>query len=71
MEGVQQSYGLPRASTPSSSGKVVINSAAAFQLAFSFHEARTATELEKTFSEIPQFRPEMLVVLNDPFMFSA
>jgi putative ABC transport system substrate-binding protein len=50
--------------------KAVNDSAAAFQLALTFHEARTVTDLEKTLSTIPQSRPDMLIVLNDPFMFT-
>ena len=50
--------------------KVVNDSAVAFRLALTFHEARTLTDLEKTLPTIPQFRPDMLIVLNDPFMFT-
>jgi putative ABC transport system substrate-binding protein len=50
--------------------RVVNDTAGAFQLAFTFHEARSVNDLEKTLSTIPQSRPDMLIVLNDPFMFT-
>jgi putative tryptophan/tyrosine transport system substrate-binding protein len=40
------------------------------RLTFSLHEARTSEELERTLPMISQSRPDMLVVLNDPFMFT-
>jgi putative ABC transport system substrate-binding protein len=39
-------------------------------LTFSLHEARTPKELEKTLPIISQSGPDMLIVLNDPFMFT-
>ena len=50
--------------------KVVKDSAGAFQLAFTLHEARTLKDLENTLDAIPLSRPDMLIVLNDPFMFT-
>jgi putative tryptophan/tyrosine transport system substrate-binding protein len=50
--------------------KVVNDSAATFQLTFTFHEARSVNDLEKTLSTIPQFRPDVLIVLNDPFVYT-
>src|SRR5262245_38098264 len=38
------------------------------KLTFSLHEARTSEELERTLPMISQSRPDMLFVLNDPFM---
>jgi putative ABC transport system substrate-binding protein len=50
--------------------KVVMDSAGAFQVAFTLHDARTPKELENTLDAIPISRPDMLIVLNDPFMFA-
>src|SRR5262245_12230315 len=40
------------------------------RLVFSLHEARTSEELEKILPTISQSAPDMLFVLNDPFMFT-
>jgi putative tryptophan/tyrosine transport system substrate-binding protein len=40
------------------------------RLAFSLHEARTSEELEKILPTVSQSAPDMLFVLNDPFMFT-
>ena len=40
------------------------------RLTFSLHEARTPEELEKILPTVSQSAPDMLFVLNDPFMFT-
>jgi len=48
----------------------VKESSSAFQLALTFYEARTLTDLEAALAAIPKNNPSMLIVLNDPFMFT-
>ena len=60
----------PTSSAAQLEWKAVKQSAAAVELAFTFHEVRTSKELENTLVMIPQLGPDMLVVLNDPFMFT-
>jgi putative tryptophan/tyrosine transport system substrate-binding protein len=60
----------PTSSAAQLEWNAVKQSAAAVELAFTFHEVRTSKELENTLVMIPQLGPDMLVVLNDPFMFT-
>jgi putative tryptophan/tyrosine transport system substrate-binding protein len=60
----------PTSSAAQLEWKAVKQSAAAVELAFTFHEVRSSKELENTLVMIPQLGPDMLVVLNDPFMFT-
>jgi putative ABC transport system substrate-binding protein len=48
----------------------VKESASALQLAFTFYEPRTLVDLDAALVAIAKLNPDMLVVLNDPFMFS-
>ena len=45
-------------------------SASALQLAFTFYEPRTLADLDAALVAIAKLNPDMLIVLNDPFMFS-
>jgi ABC-type uncharacterized transport system substrate-binding protein len=49
---------------------VRVSAGLAPRLDFSLHEARTSKELERLLPMISQSAPDMLVVLNDPFMFT-
>ncbi len=49
---------------------VVQESASVLRLALTFHEARTLKELENTLADVPKFRPDGMMVLNDPFVFT-
>jgi putative tryptophan/tyrosine transport system substrate-binding protein len=44
--------------------------AAANHMIVALHDARDVEELRKTLASIPQSTPDVLVVLNDPFMFT-
>jgi len=44
--------------------------AATNNIAVALHDARDVEELRNVFARIPQSRPDMLVVLNDPFVFT-
>jgi putative ABC transport system substrate-binding protein len=48
----------------------VKESASALQLAFTFYEPRILADLDAALVAIVKLNPDMLVVLNDPFMFT-
>jgi putative tryptophan/tyrosine transport system substrate-binding protein len=51
--------------------KALNESSAAMNVALTFHAARTLNELENVLAALPQAGTDMLVVLNDPFMFTS
>ena len=48
----------------------VKESEAPLQLAFNFYQVGSVADLEAALSAIANLNPDMLVVLNDPFMFT-
>jgi ABC-type uncharacterized transport system substrate-binding protein len=60
----------PASSNAQLEWKAVRETASALEITFTLHEARTARELESALAEIPKARPDMIVVINDPFMFT-
>jgi putative tryptophan/tyrosine transport system substrate-binding protein len=54
---------------PSELGEIK-ESASALQLVFTVYEPRTLADLDAALVAIAKLNPDMLVVLNDPFMFS-
>jgi putative tryptophan/tyrosine transport system substrate-binding protein len=51
-------------------GEVAKEFAAANHMIVALHDARDVEELRKALASIPQSTPDVLVVLNDPFMFT-
>jgi putative tryptophan/tyrosine transport system substrate-binding protein len=60
----------PMSSNAQLEWKAVNDMTLALGITFMLHEARTARDLESTLVEIPKTRPDMIVIINDPFMFT-
>ena len=60
----------PSSSVAQRESKGIKESASVLRLSLNFYEAQTLTQLQNSLNLIPKSRPDGIIVLNDPFVFT-